>query len=266
MNYEKIYNQIIERAKNRVLDSYTEKHHIIPKCMNGTDDTNNIVELTAREHFICHRLLHRMYPKNNKLGWAFIMMCNVSNNLQCRYIPSSRAFEEARLLVIQYNKEMGAKKRGKRYPKISEAKLGYKFSDESKARMSESNKNMSNEKRANIVNAVRKAKKGSFWVTDGTNNILVRCGHDIPFGYVRGRKLIYTLEQRTAQSNKMKGRFVGANNPSAKRVGQYTYDGILINKFNTLKEAEISTGIRICKIRNICNGKQYHSTYIFKFL
>lgn len=40
--------------------SYFEQHHIVPKCMGGTDDTINLVLLTAREHFICHLLLTKM--------------------------------------------------------------------------------------------------------------------------------------------------------------------------------------------------------------
>ena len=58
--YTKWYAQITERARNRILDTYTETHHIIPRSLGGTDDINNLVELTAREHFICHWLLTKM--------------------------------------------------------------------------------------------------------------------------------------------------------------------------------------------------------------
>ena len=58
--YCKIYYNIILRAKSRTLSGYKEKHHIIPRCMGGTDVSDNLVELTAREHFICHLLLIRM--------------------------------------------------------------------------------------------------------------------------------------------------------------------------------------------------------------
>ena len=44
MNYQKVYNQIIERAKTRQLKGYTEKHHIIPKCLGGNNDKENLVE------------------------------------------------------------------------------------------------------------------------------------------------------------------------------------------------------------------------------
>ena len=56
MNYTNLYDKLIEKAKireiNNKLVGYKEIHHIIPKCLGGTDDKDNLVELTAREHFI----------------------------------------------------------------------------------------------------------------------------------------------------------------------------------------------------------------------
>jgi 5-methylcytosine-specific restriction endonuclease McrA len=57
MNYQKIHDSIIERAKNRNLLDYKERHHIIPKCLGGSDNLDNLVDLTAREHFIIHKIL-----------------------------------------------------------------------------------------------------------------------------------------------------------------------------------------------------------------
>ena len=87
MDYKKIHDNLIERGKNRKLDGYVEKHHIIPKCMNGTNEPNNLVKLTAREHFLVHWLLHEMYPENSDLRYAFWSMCRNSDNQQ-RYKPS----------------------------------------------------------------------------------------------------------------------------------------------------------------------------------
>jgi len=42
--------------------------------MNGSNTKENLVALTAREHYIAHLLLSRMYPKNYKLKCAVIMM------------------------------------------------------------------------------------------------------------------------------------------------------------------------------------------------
>jgi hypothetical protein len=69
MNYIKIYDNLISKAKDRKLIGYCEKHHIIPKCMNGSNDPNNIVKLTPEEHYLAHQLLTKIYPFN--LGLAF---------------------------------------------------------------------------------------------------------------------------------------------------------------------------------------------------
>lgn len=100
MDYQKIHDKIIERAKNRKLEGYVERHHIIPKCMNGTNEPNNLVELTAREHFLIHWLLHEMYPDNTDLKYAFWSMCRSSNNQQ-RYTPSSRIYEYAKQQMLE---------------------------------------------------------------------------------------------------------------------------------------------------------------------
>ncbi len=70
MNYSKHYNKLIERAKNRLLECYTERHHIVPKCMGGSDDADNLVRLTPEEHYVAHQLLVKMYPENYKLLYA----------------------------------------------------------------------------------------------------------------------------------------------------------------------------------------------------
>lgn len=84
MNYKKIYNSIISNAisKHRSKkDSYFENHHIKPKCIGGSDDKSNLVLLTAREHYICHKLLVKMYPYEYKLIFAWNYMANTNKNL-----------------------------------------------------------------------------------------------------------------------------------------------------------------------------------------
>ena len=76
MDYYKIYNQLIERAKKRKsVDGYTEIHHIIPRSEGGTDNSDNLVELTGREHFIAHKLLWMENPTFSRCA-AFMMMSN----------------------------------------------------------------------------------------------------------------------------------------------------------------------------------------------
>lgn len=85
MNYQKIYNAIIERAIHRRLstETYKEVHHIIPRCCGGTNIVENLVKLTPEEHYVCHQLLVKMNPGNYKLAFAVGMMC-VSKTGQIR--------------------------------------------------------------------------------------------------------------------------------------------------------------------------------------
>ena len=70
---------MINRANYRILSGYKERHHIIPKCMGGTDDVSNLIELTAEEHFVAHQLLVKLNPQNRKLINALSKMCSSSS-------------------------------------------------------------------------------------------------------------------------------------------------------------------------------------------
>lgn len=74
MDYHAHYNRLISRARSRVLEGYFEGHHVVPKCLGGSDTPDNIVYLTAEEHFVAHLLLVKMHPANGKLAWAAYMM------------------------------------------------------------------------------------------------------------------------------------------------------------------------------------------------
>lgn len=78
MDYSKIYNSLITRAKTRCVLGYNETHHIIPKCIGGSDAAINLVELTPEEHFIAHLLLVKIYPNKKGLIFAVNMMCKSS--------------------------------------------------------------------------------------------------------------------------------------------------------------------------------------------
>lgn len=74
MNKYKIwYNSITENAKNRTLDCYNEQHHVIPRSLGGTDDKDNLVNLTAREHFICHWLLTKLYTGESRAKMIYAL-------------------------------------------------------------------------------------------------------------------------------------------------------------------------------------------------
>lgn len=161
MNYIKIYNSIIENAKTKLKEGYTETHHIIPKCMGGTNDPTNLVKLSAREHYICHWLLAKYY--NNKQLWAAFSMMIQSSNKHQRII-TSRMFERAKIARSiatsgsnnpMYGKPSACKSHTEETKeKIRLSKLGKKRtpftrttpSDETKLKMSLAKKGKSNTK------------------------------------------------------------------------------------------------------------------------
>lgn len=104
MDYKAIYYKIIENAKKEIENGnryvgYYEKHHIQPKSLGGTNEKENLVKLTAREHFICHWLLVKMYDKGtierNKMLCALWRMQCINENHK-RYI-NSHVYEKLRI-------------------------------------------------------------------------------------------------------------------------------------------------------------------------
>jgi hypothetical protein len=80
MNYKQVYEKLIEKAKNRILLNESvdgEMHHIIPKCVGGTNNKDNLVKLTYREHYIAHKLLCKIYD-SHKLKTALWLMTNTT--------------------------------------------------------------------------------------------------------------------------------------------------------------------------------------------
>ena len=93
--YTKWYYDIVNRSINRRLDIYTEEHHVIPKSMGGTNDSDNLVRLTAREHFLCHLLLTKMVngQLKHKAVKAARMMAKTTGPKQQRYKVTGRIYE-----------------------------------------------------------------------------------------------------------------------------------------------------------------------------
>ena len=90
MNYFLAYQRLIAKAKARVCpEGYVERHHILPKALNGSDDSSNLVALTAKEHFVAHVLLAKIY---GGIMWQAVIVMKGGKNRYC----NSRLFEIAR--------------------------------------------------------------------------------------------------------------------------------------------------------------------------
>jgi len=98
--YTKYYYDIINHAKNRIIDGYKEEHHIIPKSLGGNNAVDNLVFLTAKEHHTVHHLLTKMVTGNKKFKMinAYWMM-TISGRFKLNNIQYEQARKNHSVLV-----------------------------------------------------------------------------------------------------------------------------------------------------------------------
>ena len=108
MNYKKIYNSLItsrmllneKRKIEKNNGNYFEKHHIIPKCKGGDNSKDNLLLLTAREHYLAHWLLWLIY-RDRQMALAFHKMSSINKNQ--KRIISSKDYERVREVYRETN-------------------------------------------------------------------------------------------------------------------------------------------------------------------
>lgn len=149
--YLQRYNKLISHYKSLTLEGYAETHHIIPRCMNGTDDPENLVKLTAKAHYVAHHLLCKAYPKNRKLLHAFGRFVQGNDRIQRNF--TARMYDQARKAIseavkdtkrpymIERNKARKGEKRSEEHKKkISQKLKGRKLTEEHRAKLAENNR------------------------------------------------------------------------------------------------------------------------------
>ena len=152
--YLNLYNRIIAHNRiispvgykhNNKISGYKEKHHIIPECMGGSNSIKNFVYLTARSHFIVHRILTKIYPNNSKIWYAFHMMfTNKGNNNRLSDVgwlkstSSSKVYEYCKLKSAEFRKSIrvGMKHSEETLIKMRNIKLGKIASEETRQKIS----------------------------------------------------------------------------------------------------------------------------------
>ena len=201
------YFSIIDNAKERDNISIKESHHIIPRCLGGSNKKDNLVNLTPKEHYIVHLLLTKMVESKNRSKMLFAFKCMSMNKTGHRV--NSKLFEHLR---IEASKLVGMNNKGKvawnkgltkeENPKLASARLGIKtglpganlgieLTEETKLKISATrklrecgvgNKNSMFGRSAPKENNLK-------WYTNGTEDIYVTEGTQ-PLGFLRGRSSV----------------------------------------------------------------------------
>lgn len=128
MNYQRIYDDLINKRQRLSPDGYVERHHVVPRSMGGSDASDNIVSLTAREHFIAHALLAKIHGGKQ---WAAFSLMRGKNEVSARtYDIVRRASSEA----------ISRSRTGMKFSSSHKEKLRYKRSPEHLEKMSAARK------------------------------------------------------------------------------------------------------------------------------
>ena len=132
---------------------YVEKHHILPRCLGGLDNIENLVELYPEEHYLAHLLLCKIYPRNQKLLYAAMNMTTgaMINNgkrnnkaygwLRRQYVESmsgdnNPARRDPNLQKEAAKKRVGQTRTEETKARMSVAQKGRILSEEHKAKLS----------------------------------------------------------------------------------------------------------------------------------
>ena len=176
MNYQIIYDQLIDHARNRNIDNliYVEQHHIIPKHANGSDDDANLVYLTFREHILAHRLLWKIFSKKQDFV-AYRLMSGIKDDIT-RKAYNSLGGES----TVVKNRQL---------------KLGPFFDSTIRYQISvmggkvQGKKNAENKGFLSKISKKSKRMTGKFHITNGIETKVVTSLDKIPDGWYRGRTI-----------------------------------------------------------------------------
>ena len=199
MSYVRLCTYAIQR---QTVAGYTEKHHVLPKCMcmstDQKNDKENLVVLSAKEHFEAHQLLSEMFngPPKRKMLYALSGLCFMKNGNRVsdateyaivkeasrsakRGIPLSEEHKQKiKDSFAEFNPNKGRIVSHETKLKQSNAKIGQPRSDETKLKISNTLKGVSkkpftDEHRKNMG----KKKTGKATVPKGTVYEIVTCPH-----------------------------------------------------------------------------------------
>lgn len=124
------YQRFIDGLKGQSVDGYAEVHHIVPRSLGGSDDDDNLIRLTARQHYVAHWMLARAI--GGAASRSFFMMSNLGKYGKV----NSATYEIAR---AEYADQVSKQLKGKpsqcafsyeTKQKMRDAKLGRKLRPE----------------------------------------------------------------------------------------------------------------------------------------
>ena len=243
VTYEEFIQNILNtRGRFECGEEYHERHHIIPKCMGGTNKKDNLIDLFAREHFIAHKLLAQENPNNDSLVYGWTCMAFIKNNHQERYEITAEEYEKAKIALSALAK-------------------GKQLSEEHRKKIGDANRGRVVPESAR--QAVAKANASRVWSKESRQKLSnTISGENHPWF---GRH--HSEESRIKMSEAQKGLFSGEKNPRALIVIQLDDDDNIIKVWRYVKLASRTLKIQASDISSCAKGRLKHAGgYRWKFL
>lgn len=234
MTYDEFIQNILDtRGRFACGDEYHERHHIVPKCLGGTNDDENLIDLYAREHYEAHRLLAIEHNDNKQLTYAWWLMSNMTNKHEERYKLTAEEYEEVRLAYSETVKQ----RRGKLHPnygkplpewhkkRLSELMTGRKLSKERRKQISESHKGIGSRGKNSMARKVEcngtiydciEDCAEAYNVTSGAMKMWLRGKNKMPLEFYNMGLRYYG--DITTQYVVQSGCVTGAQHPNSKKV------------------------------------------------
>lgn len=224
LTYDNFIENILKtRGRFNCGNEYYERHHIVPRCMGGTNDEDNLIDLYANEHFIAHKLLANENPDNDSLIYAWWCMANASNSNKRDCKITAEEYENAKKY---YSAMRSAAMAGEKHPNF-----GQHHSEETRKKMSdaalgEKNHNFGKHTPDNIRAKISEALSGE------------KC-------YWYGKHHTDESKKKMSEANS------DSNHPQRRPVYCYELDEC----FWGVKEAAIKYNINGSSISRCCRGK-----------
>lgn len=253
MKYEEFINSIKESRPN-IWFEHSERHHIVPRCLGGTDDEENLIYLTYREHFIAHKLLAEENPDNRGLVYAYWRMCHSYQDTQCTEDEYARAKELVISMMTGKKLPLSTREKmrlsAKNRPPVSEEtrkKISSRvISDETRRKISDSHKGKKFSE--SHKKAISESKKG-VWSGDLNPKHINRPIGELNTFY--GKQHSEDSRRKISESRR---NYTGENHP---RYGQ-TLSTETKNKISKSLQGRTISEETKEKLREACKRKVYH--------
>ena len=200
--YKQWHDNIITKAKNRTLIGYKEIHHILPKSLGGSNDKSNLVELTAREHFIVHMLLCKFTKGEAKRSMLYAFKC------MCYYKKDGRNYKINSRIAQKLRSELKFSK--EHLENLRTSHLGIRPSKETRLKMSKihkGNKYCLGKKTSKKTKLkLSKMRKGSIWVNNNIQSKRIKkdeLQNYLNIGYKLGRDKNYLTKEYSLKMSKL---------------------------------------------------------------